>query len=50
MIIPRLAVVFGLAIIFGAIGSRVVGQNIDLMETHSTTMTLCDSAGRRPCP
>ncbi|PSJ55718.1 hypothetical protein C7I84_22935 [Mesorhizobium ephedrae] len=50
MPVLRLAVVLLMALVFGILMSRLVGFDIDPLETRSTALTLCDSAGRRPCP
>jgi hypothetical protein len=45
----RIGAVLLLALCFGVLLSRVVSLGVDPMETRST-MNLCDSGGRRPCP
>jgi hypothetical protein len=49
MSVVRVGAVLLLALSFGVLLSRVVSLGVDPMETRST-MNLCDSGGRRPCP
>jgi hypothetical protein len=50
MFVSRLAAVLVLVFSFGAAMSHIVGRNVDYVNTQSTSMSLCDSSGRRPCP
>ncbi len=46
----RLTLVILAAFSSGMLMSSIITLDTAPLETHSLTMTLCDSGGRRPCP